>query len=187
MMALTRKFLKALGIDEDKIEEIITAHGDTVAALKTEIEQAKSSAEGLEAVTKERDALKNDLENMRKTSGDAARVQAEFDAYRAQVDTERLNARTGEALNDVFREAGVERESFRKLLRSGWDMSTVERDKSGNITNRDALIARVKADYSDFVGTVQTVGTPSVTPLSGGSGSAAPGTLLDALMEKYKE
>ena len=33
-MALTRKFLKALGIEDDKVDEIITAHSDTVNALE---------------------------------------------------------------------------------------------------------------------------------------------------------
>ena len=33
-MALTRKFLSALGIEEAKIDEIISAHVDTVNVLK---------------------------------------------------------------------------------------------------------------------------------------------------------
>ena len=34
IMSLTRKFLSAMGIEEDKIEQIIDAHTDTVNALK---------------------------------------------------------------------------------------------------------------------------------------------------------
>ena len=33
-MAFTRKMLKAMGIDEDKIEQIIEAHAETVDALQ---------------------------------------------------------------------------------------------------------------------------------------------------------
>ena len=33
-MSLTRKFLSALGIEDDKVDEIISAHTDTVNALK---------------------------------------------------------------------------------------------------------------------------------------------------------
>ena len=32
-MALTRSFLKSLGLDEDKIESVIEAHSETVSAL----------------------------------------------------------------------------------------------------------------------------------------------------------
>ena len=52
-MALTRKFLAALGIDNDKVDEIIQAHTDTVNGLKDEIEKYKADAEKLPAVEKE--------------------------------------------------------------------------------------------------------------------------------------
>ena len=35
-MALTRKMLKAMGIEEDKIEQIIEAHSETVDSLKAD-------------------------------------------------------------------------------------------------------------------------------------------------------
>ncbi len=35
-MAMTHKFLKALGIEDDKAEEIIAAHLETVNAIKAE-------------------------------------------------------------------------------------------------------------------------------------------------------
>ena len=91
-MALTRKFLKALGIEEDKIEEIITAHGETVAALKDEIDNAEQSAKDSAAAAQERDKLQKRVEALEKTSGDAAKVQAEYDAYRQQVETDKANA-----------------------------------------------------------------------------------------------
>ena len=46
-MALTRNFLKALGIEEEKIGEIINAHSETVTALKADIEKYKEDAEKL--------------------------------------------------------------------------------------------------------------------------------------------
>jgi hypothetical protein len=58
-MALTRKFLKAMGIDEEKIDEIITAHSDTVNGLKDERDKYKDAAEKLPSVQKELDELKD--------------------------------------------------------------------------------------------------------------------------------
>lgn len=168
-MALTRKFLKALGIDEDKIDEIIAAHGDTVTALKEEIEQAKQAADGLDAITKERDRYKQDYEALQKTSGDAAKVQAEYDAYKAQVERDKTAAKKGAALDAVLKKAGVERESFRAQLRKGWDMDTVELEQDGKVKDEAALLSRIKADYPDFIGTVNTEGTKPLTPPPGGS------------------
>ena len=168
-MALTRKFLKALGIEDDKIDEIVAAHGETVTALKAEIDEAKQGASGLDAVTKERDRYKADLEALQKTSGDAAKVQAEYDAYKAQVEKDKTAAQKVAALDAVLKEAGVERESFRAQLRKGWDMDTVELEND-NVKDEAALISRIKADYPDFIGTAHTEGTKPLTPLHGDNG-----------------
>ena len=168
-MALTRKFLKALGIEDDKIDEIVAAHGDTVTALKAEIDEAKQGASGLDAVTKERDRYKADLEALQKTSGDAAKVQAEYDAYKAQVEKDKTAAKKGAALDAVLKEAGVERESFRTQLGKGWDMDTIELE-DGKVKDKAALISRIKADYPDFIGTSHTEGTKPLTPLHGDNG-----------------
>ena len=58
-MALTRKFLSALGIEADKVDEIISAHTETVEALKNERDTFKADAEKLTGVQKELDDLKN--------------------------------------------------------------------------------------------------------------------------------
>lgn len=168
-MALTRKFLKALGIEDDKIDEIVAAHGETVTALKAEIDEAKQGASGLDAITKERDRYKADLEALQKTSGDAAKVQADFDAYKAQVEKDKTAAKKGAALDAVLKKAGVERESFRAQLRKGWDMDTVELEQDGKVKDEAALLSRIKADYPDFIGTVNTEGTKPLTPPPGGS------------------
>ena len=167
-MALTRKFLKALGIEDDKIDEIVAAHGETVTALKAEIDEAKQGASGLDAITKERDRYKADLEALQKTSGDAAKVQAEYDAYKAQVEKDKTAAQKGAALDAVLKEAGVERESFRAQLKKGWDMDTVELEEGGKVKEKAALISRIKADYPDFIGKASTEGTPPAAPPAGG-------------------
>lgn len=57
-MALTRKMLKALGIDDDKIEQIIDAHTETVDGLKDKLSKAEESANKLPDVQRELDGLK---------------------------------------------------------------------------------------------------------------------------------
>ena len=57
-MALTRKMLKALGIEDDKIEQIIDAHTETVDGLKDKLTKAEADAAKLTDVQKELDGLK---------------------------------------------------------------------------------------------------------------------------------
>lgn len=185
-MALTRKFLKALGIDEDKIDEIITAHGDTVTALKDEIEQARQAANGLDAIAKERDKYKQDYENLQKTSGDAAKVQAEFDAYKAQVDGEKLTASKGAALDAALKKAGVERETFRAQLRKGWNLDGLELDEKGGVKDEATLVKQIQTEYADFVGKVTTGGTPPADPPRGDN-KGEPKTLAEAIAQKYNK
>ena len=45
-MALTRKFLKAMGIEDEKAEEIISAHVETVNGLKGERDALEHTAHG---------------------------------------------------------------------------------------------------------------------------------------------
>jgi hypothetical protein len=57
-MSLTRKMLRAMGIEDEKIDEIITAHTETVDALKEQRDQYKADAEKLPNVQKELQGLK---------------------------------------------------------------------------------------------------------------------------------
>ena len=52
-----------MGIEADKIDEIISAHTDTVNALKEQRDTYKADAEKLPAVQKELDDLKAAAEN----------------------------------------------------------------------------------------------------------------------------
>lgn len=46
-MALTRKLLRSMGIEDEKIDQIIDAHTETVNALKDERDGLKDAADRL--------------------------------------------------------------------------------------------------------------------------------------------
>ena len=54
-MALTRRSLKAMGIEDEKIDEIIAAHAETVDALKEQRDNYKAQADELEKVQQKLD------------------------------------------------------------------------------------------------------------------------------------
>ena len=60
-MALTRKMLKAMGIEEEKIEQIIEAHAETVDTLKEQRDTLKADSDKLAEVQKELDKAKKSL------------------------------------------------------------------------------------------------------------------------------
>ena len=82
-MALTRRALKAMGIDEEKVEEIIAMHTETVEGLKADIAKYKEDAEKLPTVQKELDALKAAGDGGLQERFDA--LQREYDEFKGQV------------------------------------------------------------------------------------------------------
>lgn len=169
MAQLTRKFLRALGVEEDKIDEIVNAHQDTLEEIKAERDGLKDNASKLAEAQAEVTRLSGELEQAKKTGGDAARVQADFDAYKQQVEAERVSAMNESDLMDIAREAGIQRESFRRMAAKTFDRERIKRGEDKAITNREELLEAMKADYPDFIATdPQPKGPGPVTPPSPG-------------------
>ena len=169
-MALTRKYLKSIGLTEDQIEGIVEEHVATVSDLKETANKYKADADKLPTVQKELDDLK--------AAGDGGykeKYEAEVKAYKEykqQVESEKETARTDADVLAICKEAGITRESSLRLIVKDFDRSKIERDKDGNISNRAKLLEAVKTDYADFVGTPGKEGTPPTTPPTGGGGSS---------------
>ena len=60
-MGLSRKFLAAMGIEADKIDEIIAAHTETTEALKAQVSDARAEAENAKAEADWRISLLKEL------------------------------------------------------------------------------------------------------------------------------
>lgn len=169
-MALTRKFLNSLKLEEAVIESIIEAHGETVDALKKQRDDALADASKAKEAIRERDQLKQQVEALQKQGGDAAKVQADFDAYKQQVEADKLTARKGDALDAVMKDAGITRDRYRADLRRSYDLATLELDENGQPKEREQLVERIRQEYADYVSTESTKGAPPATPPAGNGG-----------------
>lgn len=168
-MALTRKLLNSLKLEESVIESIIEAHSETVDALKKQRDDALASANAVEDLTRERDELKNQIEDLKGKGGDAAKVQADFDAYKAEVEAEKKAAKTETDVLELLKAAGIQRESFQRMASKAFDRNKIQRGEDGAISNRDELLSAIKAEFADCIATDPTpAGAPPVTPPSGG-------------------
>ena len=161
-MALTRKFLKSMGLEDEKIDSIIEAHTETVDALKKERDDAITRAESITELEKERDSLREQLDN----AGDADKVKAEFDAYKAQVEADKMNAGKKAALAAAFKEAGVQRDDFVDLLLRAVDLDAVEMD-GDKLKDSAAVIDPFKQSHGSCFAVTQTQGVPTVNPPAG--------------------
>lgn len=166
-MAITHKFLKALGIDEDKAEEILTAHLETVNSIKAERDDLKTKAESVDTLTQERDKLKADLETAKKNGGDAAKIKADFDAFKAQVELDKVNGGKKALVRKALEAAGANPAALDLLLNTV-DLDKVELDGE-KLKDGDAVVKGVKEGREGLFGKVEEGGTPPMTPPGGAS------------------
>lgn len=174
-MALTRNFLKSMGLNDEQISAIIEGHNDTVEGLKSKIQAQEDGAKTLAEAQAEVARLTGELEKAQKNSGDAAKVQADFDAYKSQVELDKANGVKKAALRKVLKSAGVARDEFADLLLAQVDLGNVEMDGDA-VKSADKLIAPLKESYAGCFAQENTQGVPPASPPSGGgklSGNAA--------------
>lgn len=162
-MSLTRKMLKAMGIEDEKIDQIIEAHTETVDGLKEQITQYKASAEKLPGVQKELDDLKKD------SSGSDYKAKYEkekkdFQDYKNGVAEKESAAAKEKAARAYFESKGIPGESMGLVVRGAKaEISGLELDGE-KIKDSSALDALLNGDYKGLVGKTVKTGTETQTP-----------------------
>lgn len=179
-MALTRKFLQSMGLDADKIDEVIAAHTETVNALKDQIDQEKAKAakaqeeaEKAKAVQKELDELRKkveaDAEERKGKDYDA--LKKEFDDYKAEQEKKAVRAEKEATYKELLKDAGIPERHWAKILKYS-DVDGVELDEKGKITTAKELMKEIKAEWGDHIETTKTEGAQTQTPPGDGAKTA---------------
>ncbi len=179
-MALTRKYLSALGIEADKIDEIITAHSETVDALKTERDNFKADAEAnaeakanAEKLQKQVDELTKQVEangkDTYKVKYDA--LKEEFTEYKNTVKAEKTKADKTEAYRKLLKEAGVAEKRIDAVLKVS-DIDALKIDDKGVLEGADDLKKAIAEEWSDFIEKTGVQGANTATPPTSTSGGA---------------
>lgn len=183
-MALTRKFLRALGIEDDKIEEIIGAHLETVNPLKDERDNLKEQADHAAELQKQVDALTKQSGNGEDLAKKYEDEHAAFEAYKAEVEAGKAAEGKKTAYRKLLEDAGIDPKRLDAVLRVS-DTSKIEIGEDGKIVDADKLTEQVKADWSDFVVSTGTMGQRVDTPPDKHTGTPEPKSLAEALHQKY--
>ena len=161
-MAFTRKMLKAMGIEEEKIDQIIDAHVEVVSSLKDERDEYKDKAEKFDDVEKELKTLKADNE------GDSwkekyDKLQADFDSYKEKQEEEKTRQATVNAYKEILKKTGVSEKRIDSILKIT-DLSEISLNKDGSLKNADKIAENIKEEWSDFIVTEGTKGADVENP-----------------------
>ena len=162
-MALTRKFLSALGIEEAKIDEIISAHADTVNALKEQRDGYKADADKLPAVQQALDDLKASQSGEDPYKEKYEKKVREFDEYKKGVEAKELKRSKSTAYKQVLKELNASHvDSILKASQS--ELEKIELDEDGKIKDVDKLKESIKKEWADFIVEEGQQGARTATP-----------------------
>ena len=168
-MALSRKMLKAMGIEDEKIDQIIEAHTESTEALKADRDKYKEEAEKVSGLQTEIENLKDDSKNKWKTKYDA--LKEEFDGYKADETKKAEKATKTDAYKALLKKAGVSEKRIASVLKVS-DVDGIELDENGNVKNSEALEKNIKDEWSDFIVKTTEKGANTSTPPSNTGGKA---------------
>lgn len=161
-MALTRRFLKGMGLTEEQVDTIIEAHTEVTDGLKEQINQYKADADKLADVQKELDDLKSAGDGGYKSKYESEK--AAHDELKASIAKEKAYASKESAYRELLKAAGVKDKFIDTIIRA--EKPTIEslRIEGGKVEGSDALTEAAKKNWGDFIVTQQVVNTRVENP-----------------------
>ena len=164
-MALTRKFLEALGIEQAKIDEIISAHTEVTDSLKADRDSYKEKAEKYDQTKTELDKAKSELDKVSKDEYKTKyeSLQTEFNKYKTDIAEKEVKGKKEEAYKKMLKEIGVNEKSIDAILKVK-DLNTIKLDDKGEIVDVDALKESEKKDWEGFIIESEVHGQNPSTP-----------------------
>ncbi len=173
-MGFTRKFLSAMGIEADKVDEIINAHIEVVDGLKEERDNYKKDADKLADVQKQLDKANDKLakngEGETVSKEDYDKLKKEYDDYKNDITAKNTRTEKENAFRELLKSVGVSEKRLNAIIKVS-DIDGLELDKDGKIKNAEKHTENVKNEWADFIETTTTKGANTATPPQNNGGS----------------
>lgn len=168
-MGLTRKFLKAMGIEDEKIDQIVDAHTETVDGLKNELKAAKEKADKLDGVEKELNELKAKGEDGYKEKYE--KEHKAFEDYKNDVTAKQTKAAKETAAKAYFEAKNITGANLSIAMRGARDeINGIELDENGKIKDAKALDELVAGEYAGLIVSTSTKGAKTANPPANNGG-----------------
>lgn len=171
-MALTRKMLKAMGIEDEKIDQIIEEHVEVTDALKSQ----------RDASIGERDQLKKKLDGAAEEGGQEWKEKYEaerkaFAAYKAEAEAEKGAAEVRALYRSELEGLGITGSRADAVLRVT-DLSQVEVE-GGKLKDPEAVRKAIESEWAEFVPRKRTEGAGVANPPAGGEKAKTMGEIAE--------
>lgn len=171
-MSLTRKALVAMGIDSEKIDQIIEMHTETVDALKGERDNALSDVKKYKADADKLAEVEKELSDLKVKQGQPDvykdkydKLKSEYEAYKGEVSAKETKAAKTKAYREMLKEIGISEKRLDSVMKVA-DLDSIELDENGAIKDVDGLKKSAKDEWSDFIVSEGQKGAQTPTPPS---------------------
>ena len=170
-MALTRKFLTALGIEAEKVEEIITAHVETLEAIKSENAELKKKSEDFDNIQKQLNDAEGKIEQYKTGDFEAKynKLKGEYETFKADIENKAIKTAKETAYKELLKAVGISDKRFDAILKVT-DLNSVSVE-DGQIKNAEKLKENIKAEWSDFIVSENEQGAKVPAPPSNNGGN----------------
>lgn len=160
-MAVSRSWLKGMGLTEEQVNSIIEAHSETVDGLKAERDKFKADAEKLASVQKQ-------LEDLQKEDW-KAKYESErkaFADYKTDVANKETLGKVKTAYRQLLKDNNIGEKHIDSIMKVT-DFGSMKLGEDGKLTDADKLNESIKSDWSGFVTSTETKGANVDTPPAG--------------------
>lgn len=162
-MAISRKALEAMGIEENKLSQILDMHLETVNGLKEKIETYKADALKVPELSKKLDefAQVQQISDEYKTKYEQE-VQS-FSAFKKQLEAEKTNSTKKAAYKKLLEENKVKQNKWDLIMRTV-KLDDLKLKEDNTLENSEDLNKSIVTDWSDFIEHEIVKGVPIARP-----------------------
>lgn len=160
-MALTNAMLKAMGIEQEQRDQIMTAHQEVLEAIKAERDELRDTAAKVPTLEQQIE----DLKAAQPTEDWQAKydeLKQEFDGYKAKVEAEQAEAEKARLYRSMLREAGVDEKRLDSIMKVT-DLSGIG-VQDGVIADQDSVRKAIAEEWGDFIAHTNTQGAKVEEP-----------------------
>ena len=164
-MALSRKFLKAMGLTEEQVDSVVEAHRETVDCLQKSLTAAQDKAKKYDGVEKELNELKAANSGSEDFKIKYETEHTAFEKYKSEIAAKETRAAKETALKAYFEKNNIVGKNQAIAMRGiKSELDGIELDEKGNIKDTASLDELVKGDYAGLVSTTKTEGANIADP-----------------------
>lgn len=186
-MALTKNFLKNLGIDDMAVvDAIMNENGKSLDYWKDEVEKLKEQTAKLTAAVEENEKLKSEVKKAEGLNKKYDDLKSEFDQYKSDITAKEEKANKAAAVKEYFSNKHIVGNNLEIALMASQGIADGLTLEDGKIKDTKALDDLVNGKLSSLVSKETTVGAKVANPPDGkGAGQEKPISRAAQLAAQY--